>query len=192
LGQKHISYDVIPYDLNRLNEVLQKKAKTIIHKVMSWHKLNNKTVNYYSSRLICILFPSFHDELEKSLIRTINDDENSSDIVLSILGQYEGQAFLHDVCIEMIKKYGSNSDIARDITGILSATGIVSGEFGFVNAYNDKKASIQYLKREPDTEVRKFAKGYEKHLDMRILSETKHVEARIAAMKIEYGEEIID
>lgn len=187
------SYDVIPYDFYKLHQSLENHAKIIIPEIINWFQLKTKSLHYYIGQLIEAIFPEFHPELEKQLIDFIKkEDEKASNVVLSIIEHYEGQPFVYNVCIEVIKKYGASSEIAKDLYRILSRTGVVSGEYGFVNAYKNKKESIQYLKKDHNSEVVKFARGYEKYLEKRITYESKSAEEHIAAMKIQYGEEVVD
>ena len=48
---------------------------------------------------------------------------------------------------------------------ILSQTGVVSGEYGFVEAYKAKRQEIQDWKKDKNKTILSFVKKYETYLD---------------------------
>jgi hypothetical protein len=68
--------------------------------------------------------------------------------------------------------------------------GVVSGEFGRVELYAERKTAMQAWLEDPRDRVRTFAEGYIRDLDRRIDEEQRFVEASIAIRKLDYGEEL--
>jgi len=86
----------------------------------------------------------------------------------------------------MIKQYAGSKEYeeVRDhLFGYLSQTGVVSGEDGFVRAFEAKKVEAQALKDDPNKSVKKFAKEYEEYLNKRIIAEQKRTDEQIELMK---------
>ena len=66
-------------------------------------------------------------------------------------------------------------------------TGVVTGEYGFVNAFKQKIEDIQPWLQDESPNVKKFAQNYIANLEKRIEYEQKHADERIALRKHEYG-----
>jgi hypothetical protein len=69
----------------------------------------------------------------------------------------QGQPALHDVCKEVVDKLPENDSRLNEIEVILESTGVISGQFGFVEAYQRKKDEISPWLSDPRPKVRAFA-----------------------------------
>lgn len=182
-------YDAIPYDLQQLSVSLRKHESEIIPIILSWYKEGGKKhqwlYRWEASQLLEKLFPSLNPVLESILIKLVDDgDKESREIIFSVIGKYEGQDFLWGLVSALVNKY-KNTDYYKEVRdgllGYLSQTGVVSGEDGFVKAYQEKKKSIQNFKN--DSVLATFVKEYEDYLDKRIRDEQKRTDEGIELMK---------
>ena len=104
---------------------------------------------------------------------------------------YEGQVFLREVVREFVKAYHDKKEFheyKRRLFNALSRTGVVTGEYGFVNAYKHKKDEIKVWQKEADTVVKEFAKEYETYLNKLIAQEQKRADEEIELMKREFDD----
>ena len=134
------NYDAIPFVFHKLNKHLNQSHKIIIEEILKWFNENHWLFKYEGGRLLKLIFPNFHPELEKQLINLIKSgEENKAKVVLRILlsYKYNNKRFLHNVCKEFIKKH--KKKYQQDMFMVLSQTGVVTGEYGFVEAYKRKK-----------------------------------------------------
>ena len=92
---------------------------------------------------------------------------------------------MHDVCKEFIKKNHSNK-YEKEMFIILSQTGVVSGEYGFVEAYKAKRQEIQDWKKDKNKTILSFVKKYETYLDRRIAYERKRADEDVEMRKREF------
>jgi hypothetical protein len=69
----------------------------------------------------------------------------------------------------------------------LLATGVVSGEYGFVDAYKSKQADIEPWLSDENPDVVAFACQYKELLGRMIEDETKRVVESVALEKHRYG-----
>ena len=90
-------------------------------------------------------------------------------------------------CKKIIGKYSISEKDKKGLFRILTRTGTVSGEYGFVSAYQKKKKLIQSWKEDKNIKIKNFAITYEKYLDKNILYETKEADEEIIYRKQEFG-----
>jgi len=177
-------YHAIPYELDELSNILNGQAKVIIPLICRWYGKNNWLYSWEASHLIKAIFPSFNPDLEKTLIDMLKQhDDKKTKAALSVIRAYEGQKFIHRVCREIIKRNPNNKRFKDEVMVALSQTRVVSGEYGFVNAFKQKKAAIQSWKTEKSKAVRDFVLEYEKYLDDRIDFEKKRADEDVELMK---------
>jgi hypothetical protein len=181
------TYDAIPFDLNEINIPLSKNAKIIVPEILKWYNKKYGLFYWEARHLIRAIFPIFNEVLEKKLIEFIKSKEGRKvEIVIRILRAYKGEEFLHNICKEWIKEYPKNEDYHKEIFIILSQTGVVSGEYGFVEEFKKKKEEIQSWKKDKNKAIQLFVKKYEGFLDKRILYEKKQADEVIELRKRQF------
>ncbi len=199
--KRHISrrdyfkYDAIPYKLYELDEVLRKHQDQVIPIIMKWYNHKDYIYNHEASQLLKNIYPSVAGgELEKILLDLIKaGGKNNAVTVISTLRAYDGETFVHNVCKEFIKKFLQDpkgelyKEYKGDIFSILSATGVVWGEYGMSDSLKRKKDEIQDWKKDTDPIILGFVEEYEKYLDSQIEFWHKRADVDIALMKKEYG-----
>ncbi len=184
--KRDMRYDAIPFELHRLNEPLSENSKIVIPEILKWFNSNNSLLYWEGGHLLKSIFSSFHNDLETALVRLIkSQNKNRARIVLYILRAYEGEEFLHKVCKEFIKQFPRNKRYRQEMFIILSQMGVVTGEYGFVEGYKNKKKMIQSWKNDKSKVIRDFAREYEKYLDDCIKYEKKRAEEDIEIQKRE-------
>ncbi len=188
------NYDAIPFNFaprqtDKLLKLTDQHKRVFIDEIFKWFE-SKHWLNYWEgAHLLRNLFPEFDPYLESKLIETIRSKKiNRVRIVVHVLRAYEGEVFLHGVCKEFIKRYPTNSQYQKEIFIILSQTGVVSGEYGFVDLYKSKLNEIQSWKSDKDESIQKFLKEYESYLRDRIVSEEKRADEEVDHLKREYGE----
>ncbi|MDD4352062.1 MAG: DUF4365 domain-containing protein [Candidatus Gracilibacteria bacterium] len=178
-------YDDIPFDIYDLRQVFNKHEKEAVEEILKWlaKKDENISWDWSAGHLLHSLFPNFPDILQKKLIEMIQSkDEKLIMPILLILDSYM-ESVSHKVCKEFVKTYGAQQKYKIEMFLILSQTGIVSGEYGLMNAYEQKKKDIQTWKRERSNQIQAFVKEYEEYLDGRIAYEKKRADEEIELLK---------
>ena len=72
---------------------------------------------------------------------------------------------------------------------VLDSTGVISGEFGMVQAYERKKQEVEDWLNDPRPKVRSFAEKYQRHLDRAIAAEQRRSEADYELRRRNWPEE---
>ena len=95
---------------------------------------------------------------------------------------------MRDVAKAIVEAIPLDSKYRAEVAIALQSTGVVTGEYGFVEAYERKKEEIKDWLTDSNENVQQFAKWYSTGLDQMILSERKRVDEEIALRKNRFGE----
>lgn len=180
-------FDAIPYQFYKLHEELSKSPEKVIPIVQSWYDGDLGMFIYTGARLLQIIFPTFPKPFQVRLIELIKTNKRENiEFVLAILRNFEGQDFLHEVCKELVKEL-KDDDLLNVVRTILQSTGVVTGEYGFSDAYKEKKKKLESWLNDEDEKVRKFAENFITDLEKLIEAEKTRVEEETELMKHRYG-----
>jgi hypothetical protein len=127
--------------------------------------------------LLATVFPAFPDEFAKSLSdMAANGTDDDIGFILGILQNYKGEPAMHSVLIALVNRVPGDDPRLSEVDISLQNTGVVRGEFGFVEAFRRKKAEMESWLEDDRPRVRSFAKEYIRKLDGRIASEQRSAE----------------
>jgi len=169
------------------------KKKDIVKLMLKKFDKKKGSLNIWIAGLIKNIFQDFEDLLERELIEIVNSrEEKRLYIIFNILNAYEGKEFLFskDIGKEIIKKYYSNSKVRKHLISSLSRTGVVSGEYGFVEALERKKELIQGWQKDEGSEIKSFTEEFKYILDKQIVYEKKRADEDIIERKLDFGKDI--
>ncbi len=175
-NKDYFRYDAIPYHLDDLGVELRKHPKEVLPELVSWLSDKVPLLRWETAHFFSNLYPTFEDPLSTYLEEVVDtkDTKKIENIVLPVLREYKGQGFTHPVCKKIVKYYADKYD--SDLFIALSQTGVVSGEYGFVGAYQAKQAEIKPWLEDEDSKVKAFAERYTAWLEKRIRWEKKRAD----------------
>lgn len=186
--EKFNRYEAIPFRLNELRTPLGSIPDYLVEKTRSWFDDDSRLFTYRSGRLLSAVFPEFTPDFENSLQNRLNShDKADLEFVVSILRTYKGEPFTHNLCKNIVELLPTDDSLLDDIEIALNSTGVVSGEFGFVEAYRRKKIDIEPWLTDLRKNVQSFAKRYILNLDRQIAAEQRKSEERLELRKRDYG-----
>ena len=182
-------YEAIPFQLHKLNEPLAKAPEVVIAALRQDFASEDPFMfTYRGARLVKGIFPTFGGPLESELRKLIDGgDPNDIDFVLAILRTYEGSAAILEVGKAIVKAVPERSESWNELAAAIETTGVVSGEYGFVQAYERKRGEIEPWKTDENVRVRAFAEWLIASLDHMIDSERKRADEELALRKYKYG-----
>lgn len=188
-GPSRSEFEAIPYTFHKLQEPLAKDAKAAVSAVSALYDVDSGMFVFRGARLLRIIFPDFPLDLNKELLRLVQEGgERNIEIVLAVLRTYEGPKAIHEVCKAIIKAIPQESKLRTEVAIALQSTGIVSGEYGFAEAYERKVQELGDWLEDSDVKVQDFARWYINSLEKHIEDEHKRVAEEIALRKHQYGE----
>lgn len=182
-------YDAVPYSLGKLTPTLQLAPDEVIRVVRNHYAEKGYARKHRALRLLHNVFPDFSVTLVahlKSLIATKNHDDLI--YVAFVLREYEGNPLIDEIAKDLVEALPQGDNLLTDVRIAIESTGVVSGEFGFVQVYKDRKARIAKWLDDPRPKVRSFAADFMHRLDNDIAAEQKRAEDDIASMKAKFGD----
>lgn len=182
-------YDAVPFQFHKLSKPLSKYPAQAVDTVLEIYDGNNSLFAYFGARLLKNIFPNFPAEFQEKLLAVIqSEDEQKLLFVMRILENYDGNPVIYDVCKELVKILPDGSKLINQLYIILESTGVVSGEYGFVEAYKQKVQEIQPWLQDQNEKVKGFTQNYIESLEKRIEYEQKRADENIALRRHQYGE----
>jgi ppGpp synthetase/RelA/SpoT-type nucleotidyltranferase len=183
-------YNDIPFQLHELVQPLSQDPSFAVDIVRSWYAADQSLFQYRGGKLLHNVFPEFSSALGAKLVAVVQEGiDTAINFVLTILRTYEGQPALHDVCKEAVDKLPENDSRLNEIEVILESTGVISGQFGSVEAYQRKKDEVSPWLSDARPKVRAFAERYQRSLDRNIAAEQRRSESDYELRRREWSEE---
>ncbi len=181
-------YDAIPFSFHKLSGPLSQNPVQAIDAVLDIYDGNYGLFIYRGARLLKNIFPNFSPEFQQKLLEVVQSwEEKNLLFVMAILRNYEGNPIIHNVCKELVKKLPDGSDLTNELSLILQSTGVVTGEYGFVEAYKQKIEEIQSWLQDESLKVKGFAENYIASLGKCIEHEQKRADEQVTLRKHQYG-----
>jgi hypothetical protein len=182
-------YEAIPFRINGAIPLTAQSAAMLVNRTYDWYQAKSDLFSYRGGRLVAALYPTFPDILAAAIIDLIRGSLPSKiEYVICILRAYDGQSALRPICRELVMQLPHDDPLLVEVEVVLDATGMVSGEFGFVQAYQTKKREIEPWLEDPDPAVQAFARRYRRGLDRRIAAEQRRSEEAMELRKRSSGE----
>ena len=182
------NYDAIPFSFHKLSEPLSKIPEQVVDVILGTYDDDHVMFIYKGARLIKMIFPGFPKPFEKKLVQIVQTQvEKNLLFVMAILRNYEGQPFLHDICKELVMVLPENSKLLNEASIILESTGVVTGEYGFVEVYKRKIEEIKPWLDDKNEKIQSFIKSYISDLEKQIEAEQQRADEDIALRKHRYG-----
>ncbi|WP_065382874.1 hypothetical protein [Hyphomonas sp. ND6WE1B] len=187
--EKGRNYEAVPFDVHGLEKPFSGHAQLAVDTVKSWHMHEDPMFQFEGGHLIAVLFPNFGDDLEAALLLLAKSGAfTDAKFVIGILRNYHGETFLHNVCRQLIISHAKDDELKTDVMIVLLSTGVVSGEFGMAEAYEQKAEEIEYWLSDEAAEVQDFAKSYITSLKADALQERRRAEEELELRKHRFGE----
>jgi ppGpp synthetase/RelA/SpoT-type nucleotidyltranferase len=171
-------YGPIPFEFHNLSVPLSKIPKKALEIISAWYDDDTHRFKYYGAKLLKLIFPNFPEVFQNELVELVhNKQEKSLLIALSILENFQGEEFLHPICKEIIKELPEHSLHHSKVMYILQKIDGVTGDYGFIEIWEQKKKEIEPWLNEANPKIVEFANKYKDCLDKQIKSEKRRVES---------------
>jgi hypothetical protein len=189
-GIRAAEFEAVPFEFHKLQEPLSRVPSAAVRIVLAQFRGDESLFAFRGARFLHNIFPKFSGEFEAELLQLIRQGgESNHKFVVGILRSYHGEPFIHRLCKEIVKAIPDDSSLRTEVLIALETTGMVSGAFGFSEAYERKRQEVLDWLTDPDERVQEFAKWYIANLERMRDGERKRAEEDIALRKFRYGEE---
>ncbi|MBR7780253.1 hypothetical protein [Undibacterium rugosum] len=185
-----LRFEAIPYDLHMLDKVFTNVPSALLEAMRSdFAEEERGMFTYRGARLITATFTKFEKPLEEILLKFVaGDNEEDIAFVLAILRAYDGSDAIFEVCKAIIKVTPEGSEQWNEVAVCIRSTGVVSGEYGMVNAFEHKRSEIALWEACDSPHVQIFARWFTKNLESMIEYEKQRADEDLALRKYKYGE----
>lgn len=184
-------FEAIPFQLSKLSELLSQAPEALLAALrVDFDSEDRYMFSYRGARVIKSAFPEFETTLEESVLQYVKrGDDNDIEFVIGILRAYDGSPAILVVCKEIIKALPGHSANWKEVAVAIESTGVVSGEYGMVEAYKQKLQQMSCWLSDEDERVRSFAEWLTVGLQSLIEQETQRADRGIELRKYQYGGE---
>lgn len=180
-------YDAIPFHLNELGEELKNNSELCIPLIFEWFKKDHWLFKYEASDLLQKLFPSFDEPIESYFLTLLeNKNVDEANIILEVLGKYDGVFSIYNFSQKFVIAFQDNPGLLQELMYVLSKTGVVTGEYGFVEALTQTKDKIREWNKSKNEAVRKFVKDFVDYLNSNITAQRKKSDEHVQLMQHEF------
>ena len=183
-------YEAFPYQFHGLEKELSKDPKLAISTVRRWYEDDSTLFRFLGGRLLSTAFPKFQIEISDELCELVtNGTGTDAEFVLAVMENRHGEPATHEVLKRIVAKYSEDQSKMSGVRASFDNTGVVAGEFGFVEAVRQKKAAIEAWRTNSRAEVRIFAEKHIRDLELRIAHEQRRAEEEKALRGLRYDED---
>lgn len=170
-------YDSIPYRFSGLEKELGKDPHGAIGAVRAMYGDGDSLFQYRGGRLLSAAFPDLSDAFAQELLKLLPvDSDEHVEFVLGVLQNYQGATAIYPILQRIIEIIPEEDDRLATVIMCFDSTGVVSGEFGFAEAFREKKRQIESWLGDHRPRVAQFAALNITRLEARIASETRRAE----------------
>lgn len=174
-----LRHEALPFQFHGLEKILDRDPDLAISIVRQWYDKDPKLFQFRGGRLLKAIFPSLPEAFVHRLARMASEGTDKDiDFIFAILDNFEGEVALHPILLELITRFPEEDERLSQVEFTLQNTGVVSGAFGFVEAYRRKKNEIASWIDDPRPRIKAFALSYVRKLDQLITSEQRSAEQR--------------
>jgi ppGpp synthetase/RelA/SpoT-type nucleotidyltranferase len=151
-------FNPIPFRLHDLQVPLAHDPALLLSAVRRWYDLDPRLHQFRGGRLVGNVFPKLPAAIADplaSLVRNGNRDDLA--FVLDTLGTYGGIEAVYPLCMDVVDRLEPGDELERMVSTVLGGTGVVTGEFGHVEADAMQHALLGGYLEDPRPNVRAFA-----------------------------------
>lgn len=189
-GEDEDGFEAIPYNLHTLDKLLSPLLGELLRAVRTEFNPDEAGMFPYSAaaRLIKAVIPDLDRGMQDELLLFSRTGHPTDvDFVIAVVRTYSGEASILDICREVIKVVPERSSAWNEVAAAIESTGVVTGEYGIVHAYESKRAEIAAWRNDEHPRVQAFAVWLTESLDKMIASERHRADANVALRKHRYG-----
>ncbi|MBX4865108.1 hypothetical protein HJA86_35365, partial [Rhizobium bangladeshense] len=186
-GGDDVRYEAVPHRFQLLAASLSSDARLAVAKARGWFEEDSSLFGYRGGRVLASIFSGCPPEFAAALVALIDAGTvKDAKFILSVMQNYHGETSTHSVLKALLLKLPDDEGVRAGVSRSLENTGVVHGEFGFVESLRMKKALIEPWLEDGDVRISGFARRQIADIDRRIQSEKRRADAQSALRKLEF------
>lgn len=186
---RRTDYQSVPYQAYELRKPLARSASALVDGAYRWFEQEKRTFQFYGGPFVASIFPDLPEELQTELARYVSaGGEDNLRFVVDILKCYEGSPATHELCKAIVESLPEDDDRLSWVRMVLISTGVVSGEFGFVQAHEAQRSAVAAWLEDDRPKVRNFAARFIKDTEQTIAAEQRAAEESMEFRRREWDQ----
>ncbi len=186
-GEDEERFEAVPFQFHGLEKELSKDPQLAIRKALSWFAQDPKLFQFRGGLLLSNVFPNCPPEFAAALAKLVKTGgDREAEFALAILQNYEGETSIYVVLKEIVSRFPDDGSKMSGVGIAIDNTGVVSGKFGFVEAWQSRKESLTEWLVDECPAVKAFAEKHIAELDSMVASEQRRSEAEWEMRKRDY------
>jgi hypothetical protein len=182
-------YEDVPFHFYTLQNSFAGIAAHAVGFVRRLFVSGDSMFQFRGGRLLASSFPDYAEPFAKTLESYVRSGNREDiDFVVQVMSSYRGEVSLNATCKAVVGALPAGDPLLSGVEIVLQNAGVVSGEFGLVQAYQAKKLEMAGWLVDSDARIRAFADSYVRLLDRQIAAEQRRSEESIEMRKRMYGD----
>ncbi len=187
-GSDH-RFDPIPFELHQLKGPLSREPTMLLEAARRWYAREPLYHEFCGGRLIGNVFPKLTPEVTASLALVVNEGERDDlAFVLKTLLAYDGDEQVYSLCMDVVDRLDERDEWLTRVSEVLGKTGIVRGEFGFVEAEAAQRARLERWREDARPKVQAYVGERLRQIDQSMAWQQRNAEWQIEQRKRDWGE----
>lgn len=183
-------FDAVPFDAFDIAEIFGPHAALLIPAMRKSYSEAPEYFSYRGGRLISHAFPELGQDAARALSEIARGrTEDDLKFILKTLAAYDGADTIYPVCMDVVEQLEVGDKLLSRVKNVLEKTGVVAGEFGFVEAYSRRRDLINQWRDDPRPKVRDFARAQARELEQTMAWEQRRASRDEAQRRRDWGEE---
>lgn len=187
-GDSH-RFEPVPFDIHDLRDVLSKDPRRLLAATREWYRHDTHFHAYRGGRLVGNVFPEFDDDFVEALREMIaKGDRDDLAFVLETLAAYDGSESIFALCMDVVDRLELGDELLGRVSGVLGERGVLSGEFGSVEADRAEHEHLAQWLEDPRDKVQAFVRNERRRIEQSMAWEQRRAERDVEQMKRDWGE----
>lgn len=192
--EKPKDFQPVPYKLQYLHKPLAKNVKLAIAKARELFGSDSSPMfRFRGGKLLATVFPLCGKEFATQLEELINAGAAEDAIfAVRVMDNYKGQGFTHSILKSILARHPGNDDMSGRVMTALMQSGVVHGEYGFVESHRQKKEILVGWLQDERAGVRDFAEKQIRVIDLWIADEQRRADEQKRMYELQFDSEKAD
>ncbi len=189
-GDSPRRFSPIPFEIHELREALVPYPELVIAAARRWYEIVPELHEFYGGRFFHNVYPELPDAVLARLRDLVaGGDAGDVRFVTGLLNAYEGSERVYPLCMDIVDALDEGEALLSSVVRVLAQTGVLVGEFGFVEAEAAQRARIEAYKDDPRPKVKAFVRDQARRIQQSMAAEQRRAVRQVAARKRQWGEE---
>lgn len=183
-----LQFDPIPFQINDLKGPLANHLEQLLAAARRWYELEPLYHQYRGGRLVRNVFPDLSEQLAEGLRELVKKgDRQDLEFVLATLQPYEGVEQVYPLCMDVVDRLDEGDEILSRVSRVLGEKGVLTGEFGHVQAEGEQHARLEQWANDKRPKVKSFVEAEMRRARKSMAWEQRRAEQDVEQRKRDWG-----